>query len=429
MAYTEIEYLQLCIQLIEKELKWVSSEKWKQRDYLYLIDIIENKTGISLSLSTIKRIWKKENKSIPQPATLDALAQFLDYESWMHFKKSRHDPDHKETLRTRKSIPVRTLIATMAVILVSIAVIIFSKLFDRPKQGSKLVFNPEEVEFSCDYSASSGVPNTAIFRYNVTEVNADSFSIQQSWDELQRETVGKSDRFFTCMYYYPGSHRAKLFANDSIIMETDVRIYTQDWLSMVRDGYMDQVPVYISDKSTVQNGVLHVTQDHFLDNQVTLNENTIVSYYFVRDFPEISSSNFRFQTRVRCDSVFNITCPHVTICVLGEENMDFVPLIAKGCVGYMNVKMGDALISGRNNDLSSFGVDIYSWQELGIYVKENIASISLNGEQVLELPFEENVGDIVGFNINFTGTGLIDYVKLMDGNGELVYDTEFGSAD
>lgn len=424
MANTEIFYLQLCTRLIEKKLKWINSQEWKQRDYLYLIDLIEDSTGISLSLSTVKRIWKKENTSIPHPATLDALAQFLGFEDWMHFKKSKHDAP-EDSVRERNKPLVRKIIVLLAIMFLTAVVFVLIIKIEYSPREEMLNFNPDTISFSCSYSASGGVPNTVIFHYNVEGVEADSFSIQQSWDELQREKIRKTDKNLTSIYYYPGYHQAKLIANDSIIKQTDVRIYTEDWLAVVRDGYMDQMPLYIRNTNLVKNQELHVTKAHLDHNQILVNQNTVVSYYYVTDFAGLSSSNFRFKTRVRCDSIFNFTCPHVTICILGEENMNFVPLTTRGCVGYMNVKMGDAMKYGRNHDFSSFGVDIYKWQELEVQVANKVALVFLNGEQILELPFQEDVGSIVGFNINFSGSGAIDYIQLEDKDGEMVYNTEF----
>jgi hypothetical protein len=130
---------------------------------------------------------------------------------------------------------------------------------------------------------------------------------------------------------------------------------------------------------------------------------------------------------VKCDSIFNFTCPHVTILILGENDMSFLPLTSKGCVGYVNVKMGDAMKFGRNTDLSRFGANMYQWQEVEVKVSQKLAIILINGEQILELPFQRDIGNIVGFNFNFTGAGSIDYVTLMDQTGTKAYSTGFGS--
>ena len=88
MSNHELPYLNICKQLIEKRLRWTSSDQWKQRDYFNLIRLIEDKSGIRLSLTTIKRIWKPNYSGTPHPSTLEALTLFLGYQSWLDFKYS-----------------------------------------------------------------------------------------------------------------------------------------------------------------------------------------------------------------------------------------------------------------------------------------------------------------------------------------------------
>lgn len=427
MTNTELILLQYCKTLIEEELAWISSQKWKQRDYLQLIDLIEDKTGVSLSLSTIKRIWKKDVNGIPQMATLDALAKFLDYENWMEFKKSNRKVISNESHLPVHRLPVRKLLLPAAGIVVVCSIIVLIKIVDPQSEKKTLTYNPDVVAFSSHLSSMVGVPNTVIFHYHVDQVEADSFFIQQSWDEQQREPVQKTETDFTSIYYFPGVHKAKLIANDSVIKQTDVQIFTDGWLAMVRNGYMDQFPTYIRNFERGINGELQVTMNDLNKYQVSVNQNTILSYYFVNELDSLSSNAYFFKTKVKCDSIYNFICPHITISILGENDMNYFPLISRGCVGYANVKMGDVVKTGRDNDLSRFGVDIYKWQEVELEVINNVATILLNGEHVLVLPFNKDIGRIVGFNLNFSGIGTIDYVTLEDESGNLLYNTEFDS--
>jgi hypothetical protein len=147
----------------------------------------------------------------------------------------------------------------------------------------------------------------------------------------------------------------------------------------------------------------------------------------VNELDSLSSKAYFFKTKVKCDSIYNFTCPHITISILGENDMNYFPLISRGCVAYVNVKMGDVVKTGRDNNLSRFGVDIYKWQEVELEVINNVATILLNGEHVLVLPFNRDIGRIIGFNLNFSGTGTIEYVRLEDESGNLVYNTGFDS--
>lgn len=431
LANTEAIFLNHCKYLIEQKLNWPASYNWKQRDYLNLISLLESKTGILLSLSTVKRIWNPDYQGTPQPATLEALARFLDYPGWLDFKEAYpHLQDARlspaSSRNSFKGKRVSRKKAFLFLVIPLLAVVMISMPFGMSEATPDVVgFDPEKVGFSCDNSVSTGVPNTVLFRYDVSEVTADSFFIQQSWNKFRRDRVSRENTTLTSIYYYPGFHKAKLIANDSVIKETNVRINTNGWLALAREGYMDENPVHLQNGGRADKGILHVSEEELAGNRVGINRNTMVSYYYVDDFKNLSSRDFILETRVRGDSIINVSCPHIGIVILGERDMNFIPLTAKGCVGNTSVKLGNVTISGKNNDLSSLGVDVYEWQLVRIEVKNALANIYVNDQPALTIRFEEDIGDIVGFAINFSGTGEIGSLKLFSGSdNQPVYSTD-----
>lgn len=415
MPNSETSYIILCKNLIEEKLGWANSQEWKQRDYLNLIDLLENKTGISLSLSTLKRIWKPDYVGRPHPSTLEAFAQFLDYKNWLDFKE-QHPPKTPSTkLKRWNSLRPKNLVLFLSPLILLLGVLGGFLLSSKVEKEVPTIFAPlDKVKFSCNNSVSSGVPNTVIFNYDLREAVADSFFIQQSWNQFRRDKISPQDSTLTSVYYYPGVHKAKLIANDSTLKETTLRVHTDDWLSLVRQGFMDVIPTYIRDPLLYKEGILKVGLEHLKANQIDINDQTIVSYYYVNDFTGLSSGNFSLKTRFKCDSILNLNCPWVYIIVLAEHNIHSIPLTIKGCVGNLSVKLGEQIINGKNQDLSALGTQVYEWQTLYLVVEDKQAKIYLNETLILETTFAEEMGDIVGFNINFSGTGSIDYLNYYD---------------
>ncbi len=78
----EAFFILKCRELIEEKLAWGKSEHWQNQDFESLREKVFEETGISLSTSTLKRIWGKvKYESSPNVATLNALAQFVSYEN------------------------------------------------------------------------------------------------------------------------------------------------------------------------------------------------------------------------------------------------------------------------------------------------------------------------------------------------------------
>src|SRR5580693_606006 len=81
-----------CKDLIEAKLGWGGSEAWSNRDFDTLSDKIFEVTGVTLSQTTLKRIWGKvKYDSAPTVTTLDTLARFLGFEHWRDFRQ-QHTP-------------------------------------------------------------------------------------------------------------------------------------------------------------------------------------------------------------------------------------------------------------------------------------------------------------------------------------------------
>jgi len=65
-----------CRNIIEHKQGWEPNNVLTRREFELLIEKVFDKTGVLLSLSTIRRIWNNDFKNIPHKSTLDALAEF-----------------------------------------------------------------------------------------------------------------------------------------------------------------------------------------------------------------------------------------------------------------------------------------------------------------------------------------------------------------
>src|SRR3984885_13103691 len=88
-SLSDHELVKICMAELCKRAGFPDAEKLVQRDLNFLSDSIESRTGVLISLSTIKRLLNGQFARLPQIATLDALARFLDFSDWQHFKSAK----------------------------------------------------------------------------------------------------------------------------------------------------------------------------------------------------------------------------------------------------------------------------------------------------------------------------------------------------
>ena len=253
-----------CMVLNESQVRWGSHEHWKQRDFEQLSDLIFEKTGTRLSLSTLKRIWSGQFSNAPQPATLNALAQFAGFSSWNDFRLSNTagiiiNTNQASSGNVEKKIrnnQNRFRILLVFLVLAGAIFLISLLIPDGQRESANPIakLNPT-VNFNHKILAD-GLPNTVVFSFDLNKLEADSFFFQQTWDYKTRVSIPAKSKNFTSIYYYPGYHTAKLFSGKTLLAEQKVHVKTNGWLALINSEMNQAMPVYL--KNPVHDGKLYV---------------------------------------------------------------------------------------------------------------------------------------------------------------------------
>ncbi len=432
MSQSERDYIELCKKQLEEKFSFGNGQGYFQKDLELLSNYIEEEKGVYISLSTLKRLWKNSFKQGPQLATLNALAKTLDYDNWQDFKlKNKGDKvAHSNTALNSKqdthvSSKPRKLGAVFLFVVLILVLILF--VYRRKENTSMLkgdIFINGPVVFKADKTLSRGVPNTFIFDYDVSQVKADSFFVQQTWNDKKKERIDPRGTVFTSIYYESGFHRARLIANDSVIAMQPVHILSDGWEPHVYYDSSDERFVDFKGESFVTKGKLHLSKDLLLKKNVDTSQYFITRIGHSKKY-EVSSDNFEFNVRTKLDTMNNSNCPWLNVLIITEKNAFNIELVQKGCEAYASYHIGEIRRNGKDNDLSLLGQNIFEWQELNLSVKEKNAKIGINGESSYFETFKEDFGKVMGLIFIFEGKGSIDYVKLSDTKGTIAFEDNF----
>jgi len=71
--------------------------------------------------------------------------------------------------------------------------------------------------------------------------------------------------------------------------------------------------------------------------------------------------------------------------------------------------------SGKQEDLSAFGVDFNSFVKVRVESKNRKGRIFINDKLVYSVNKDIIKSKIIGFDFTFQGTGSVDYVKMSNG--------------
>jgi transcriptional regulator with XRE-family HTH domain len=399
-----------------------------QRDFEHISGEIEKKAGIIISSTTIKRLSNGEFSRLPQIATLNAIANYFGYSNWQEFKASeqflsKETPVHKEAVNVKA--PQRSLSRLMlALSIVAILAVVFFIMGRKKTDFGDLT----KVIFTAKKNTDNKIPNTVVFSYNIDNLNADSFFIQQSWDKNRRVRIYKNHYTLTDIYYEPGYHIAKLIANDSIIREVEVSIPTDKWFFFANENKDNYKTEYIKVESPALNGKLGISKNILLQNNIDISKDMSYIYAYFPSKQEVAGDNFTLKTRVRMMEVKNNLCPFLELEIYCQRNYMIIKSTEKGCASEALLQFGNKVLFGKETDLGNISFDIKEWNDVDLLVKNKNVTVKINGKAVYKTTYETSAKNIAGLAFISNGLCEVDRVDLTGNDGVVVYSNDFDKA-
>lgn len=411
---SEISELQRCKAVIEEKLGWGPAEGWQTADFENLSEMILNETGVSLSTSTLRRIWgRTEYNHLPSGTTLNTLARFAGSGDWRSFVKQNKPvaAEHNEVApsvvvgQKPRSWKRLAWIATAVVVVVLGSMLAFDKGEPQLKR-SAYAFESRSV--------TRGIPNSVIFTYDASASPTDSVFIQQSWDNTRRVLVDKNLNKHTSVYYEPGTYQAKLLIGDQVVREHQLLVGTDGW-----SGLIDQpkMPVYLKKEEFLRSDGIGTSTSTIEQKNIALQpEPPLIKYFNVGNFEPVALGDFSFSTEIKNEySEGAAVCQLTYISLLTDDTPIVIPLSAKGCVSELNLMSVDHFVSGKKADLSALGVDFSEWVHVSCEASGGKIRYAINGRQAFEFPVPGRPIRILGVAFGFRGTGSVRNVMLQSG--------------
>lgn len=422
MSYSEVKYLSVCLETIESRLQWGPVDEWSTADFEELSDRIAEETGRTLGATTLKRVWGRVRyDSSPSRHTLDTLSQFVGASSWRDFQRASQEVSREVELAnigaddsTPEAVslnpPTRRLTGVLVAALFTVVVLFWIR-----RDGQDLIADTTQVNVSFDSrTVSEGLPNSVVFDYQLSGIVADSFFIQQSWDARLRDSIDPEQSQFTSIYYYPGHFRAKLIADTLVLREHPLIVPTAGWDVLIqRSG---PVPIYAEPIPIGTDLGLRLDPDWVRSSVPDLLEGgRQMNVFVVGQFDPVPSQSVVLRTRIRLDvDPAFAACQAATINLMATTGWISVPFARTGCSSGMNLTAGERQISGQTNDLSSLGVDLSSWTDIVIAVRDRLVFVEINDQPVFQTAFSQEIGDVIGVRYRFEGNGMIESASLED---------------
>jgi hypothetical protein len=436
---TDVIYIRQCLELIEARWQRGPSGEWKSYDFEKLSDDIFDATEVSLSISTLKRLFGKVTyNNLPSGSTLNTLARFAGFEDWNAFKRREvagTAPEAAGITRTeiagttaqevagtmtRKALPqmgqstpgfgraraAKKKLLWWPFLILPLAALAYLFL-NSTRVSHRGPINPSSYSFSCNKVLTEGVPNSVVFHYDALAAPSDSVFIVQTWDMSRRTLVSRAGHAHSAIYYYPGYFNAKLVIDTQIVQTRGLMIGSGGWLA-VAEG--DPTPFYFKKEEYMRKeGEVVVDSALLAKNHLPLYPRAPwIRIYYTKDMGLLPDDNFTFETTLRMDRNSGAeACQPVEILILCKDDVFIIPLSAPACIGDLSLYAQGKSVTSKEADLSGFGADLTRWTTLKIETVNRHIQFTVNNKPAYSLDFPNPPADIVGVQYRFRGGGSV----------------------
>ncbi len=409
----EQEYLKKCLSEIEGKLQWGASHNWTNREFTELSILVSEKSGISISTSSLRRLFGRstdyQKPYNPQLETKNALAKFLDYNSWHEYKQKKIPESNKSAI-TKKRVLTIAIIFGVSIL---VAIILFYNINIVSKNP---FFLKGDFNFSGKDLVSNELPHTILVKYNVSELEKPLYI---DWDDVSPDATGGSDYeiitsdsgSFTHTYFFKDKYDIRLLdKNHNTVSTLQAIMYSNSWECYV---YQGETKLLTDSLYFICDSVMYADNAYLANKGIDFTKPYRVIYRNLSQF-SADANNYTFSVDFLPEFRQGyIECGHVQIEVIGSGGGNLITLMQNGCTGQLGaIYLNKVILSGKKTDLSAFAVSDRVWQNLKLHVRNDSTFISLRDQNILSIDSPSSIENILGIRIEFLGNGMVKNISL-----------------
>lgn len=435
MANTRLEEVNSQLSLFEKQLvrrfSWGEITNWRYSHFKELSVLIEEKTSIKISYLTLTRILQeKQFKRSPQEATLNALAQFLDFQDWDHFCESHtlgtgnsippktfiQEPEAlpPEPETGKRKIPIRLLGST--IVAISLIILTVGWIMKGPTHESAIILIAEDIsEFPSTVRITASTPASG-YSYAFRPLSTSSLNGGEEFRKPKNPPTPLPSGD-TVLLVHPklpmGSFEAVLFYGEEIVSRDSGLSVTNGWRGFLQSDSRERkrkssVPsMFIPEEDTTD--LLTIPAN--VQDQVGASwiDKLFWSNYFLGENFEIDANNciVKFQVRQISHSGWQDN-PLIRMTLLTNHGLVEIPFLGPIINSPPKFWISDKTFPESDPRLEYLSVsDPFEWQDIQISIHNREVTVEINGEQRATFPYEKPLGTLDCIRIKFRGLGEI----------------------
>lgn len=433
---SELELLQIWLDKITELKKWQPANGWSNHEFQVLSEEISSKSGILISRNTLRKLatnLSQGRKHSPRKTTKDAFALYIGFDTWQQFENSIEQSSNK----SRKKNHLVWLIPSISILILTIIVVFY---------GAKNRASNADFTFEI-LNPTGNVPHTVECKYNFKNISSNDIKVDFGHIDPTRKylliDVNKNDSIHKECFHYPGLYNVRLFIDEKLVKAKKVWINSDGWFTYVVDirpyllevdvpdwlqkagVRLEQIPFdAIIKPDTTVNGYMHIPE-HAIDKLDYVSNNFHSHFKYFKDFG-LNMDNCEFSIRFKDNRFGSGTfCHEAALYFEGDSGKIGFKFAEAGCSKYTQQRIGDKYLSGENTDLDYLILSYKEFTTVTIKSTPDSVSISVDGNTRKVLPNAKNLGRLRGLHFWYKESPYIDFVRVSDLQGNVVFNDEF----
>ena len=232
----------------------------------------------------------------------------------------------------------------------------------------------------------------------------------------------------TYTYKKPGIYRLSIYNSDNNIIAKKP-IIVQNKSSKYFDGYVSSLDGYMEENEKIKD--FYVDDKLYISSSLSEKSYYWTNFVFIQNdkfFKSTDGNNFKLEAKVKNSQNDGGISAYDTTITVYTDNGKSVGVSMMGeswAVSWIHMWAGD----DREDELDQLVVDFTKFRKITFDVNDSDFSVYADDKLLYTLPFNPNLGKIVGCKITFKGSGILDYIKLNNKNGDVIYENDFDLND
>lgn len=418
----ELQSLQHLLRLVEEKMGWGLSSGWTQGNFLRLSEQIQNKTGISISSSTLRRLFAQLRNDQwtmhPQIATKNALASFVGFSTWDDFVQQQKDRDPQTPERPEKNFstaPAPSKARKTRLLLISLVVLVIAI-------ASVVIYSGTGTQSSTKILAAFTDNDSLQVEFSFSHWPGKKDSLLVDYGDGIREWLLYDRKSFRHRYTLGDIYNIRVIETSKEVAFRRLVVGKRGWYGRViqNDRFL---PV---NEQLKQNGTLHISAASAAEAGADTSKIYWTLFRCIDDY-RVDGNNFMAKFRLRnSPNEGGQFCYDVNIDVLGEYSPIKLEFVQPDCIVWTDLVVAGVELDGKKVNLSSFGQDFTHYRIVTVEVRNRRFQVLLDDVPIYSYTIPDTpIGKIKQVTFSFKGRGFADWMKFYDSTGQLVYEDDF----